>query len=130
MDEIESWLENIIEQSKSGKQDDLQIPIRTDGSEYTIDALSEDQKEALAHVLQSLQSFVLRCNIAKKDKKMLRLTVLGAAGSGKSMWINTLATLVRKMFQDASTVQIFAPTGAAAFNAGCETIHRGCMLPI
>ena len=51
------------------------------------------------------------------------MTIIGLAGSGKTFVENTLVSLVRKMFNSTTSVQIVAPTGAAAFNAGGSTIH-------
>ena len=47
------------------------------------------------------------------------------AGSGKSSVVNTLVTCVRRMFGYKNVIQIYAPTGGAAANAGGRTIHNG-----
>jgi hypothetical protein len=54
----------------------------------------------------------------------LRLTIVGAAGTGKSVLINTLVSVLRRMFGDNDVVHVAAPTGTAAFNVGGETLHR------
>lgn len=54
----------------------------------------------------------------------LRMTITGAGGSGKSVVINTIVTLMRKMFQYDGVVRVAAPTGTAAFNVGGETFHH------
>jgi hypothetical protein len=51
----------------------------------------------------------------------LRLTVRGAAGTGKSFIINTIASYMRCMFDDNDVVHVVAPTGMAAFNVLGET---------
>jgi hypothetical protein len=38
--------------------------------------------------------------------------------------MNTIVTLVRKMFNNNDVVKVCAPTGTAAFNAGSETVHH------
>jgi len=53
----------------------------------------------------------------------LRLTVVGAAGTGKSFVIDTLTSLIRQMFQNNNAVHVLAPTGTAAFNIKGETLH-------
>ena len=53
-----------------------------------------------------------------------RLTVRGAAGTGKSFIINTIVSYLRRMFDDNDVVHVLAPTGIAAFNVLGETIHR------
>ena len=54
----------------------------------------------------------------------LRLTVLGAGGTGKSVIINTIVTLLRKMFDYDNVVHVVAPTGVAAFNVGGQTFFH------
>ena len=56
--------------------------------------------------------------------KPLRLTVIGCAGTGKSVLINTLVACIRRMFKKNDSVLVAAPTGAAAHNIGGQTIHR------
>ena len=37
---------------------------------------------------------------------------------------------MRKIFPKDDTVSVFAPTGAAAYNAGGQTLHAGFLLSI
>ena len=46
------------------------------------------------------------------------------AGSGKSTFINTLITTIRKMFKANDAVHVFASTECAAFNAEGQTTSR------
>ncbi len=46
------------------------------------------------------------------------MTVIGCAGTGKSVLINTLVACIRKMFKKNDSVLVAAPTGAAAYNIG------------
>ena len=102
-------------------------PVRSDGSDYTIDALQNDQRKALAEVLNAVR---LYCNGEKVNvENCLQLTVSGNAGSGKSTWTNTLVSTMRKMFPNDNSVAVFAPKGSAAYNAGGETLHRGFGIP-
>jgi hypothetical protein len=109
------------------QNDDVEIPLRADGTPYKIDDLATDQRESLAHVLNAVKLYCEGDDV--NDDKVLRVTLSGVAGSGKSTWINTLVTTLRKMFVTSETVAVFAPTGAAAFNAGGETLHRGFKPP-
>lgn len=110
------------------ESNDLNIPIRTDGSEYSIQNLQQDQKQAMAVVIQHIKEY---CDGALEEQKItMRLTVAGVAGSGKSTWINTLVTVVRRLFKCNDAIGVFGPTGSAAFNAGGETINRGFRVPI
>jgi hypothetical protein len=61
----------------------------------------------------------------KKSKFVpLRLTVCGAAGTGKSFIIDTIVSYMRRMFDDHDVVHVAAPTGMAAFNVPGKTLHR------
>jgi hypothetical protein len=123
-----SCLESYIMKLDGNKANDLNIPIRTDGSDYIIEDLAIDQKQALAVALYHIRDYC-EGDLLSEDITM-RLTVAGVAGSGKSTWINTLVSLVRKLFNNNGTVGVYGPTGSAAFNAGGETINRGLGVPI
>ena len=58
-----------------------------------------------------------------KNFKPLRMIVRGGGGSGKSVFINTVISTVRRMFENNGVVQVVAPTGVAAFNANGQTMH-------
>jgi nicotinamide riboside kinase len=58
------------------------------------------------------------------DFKLFRITIMGAARTGKSVLINTLVTVLRVMFDDNDVVHVAAPTGTTAFNVGGETLHQ------
>jgi hypothetical protein len=118
---LPSYLERLARQQQAAP-----IPLRSDQSEYKIEDLADDQKEALADVLQVLKMYCEGKQI--NEEQMLRLTLSGVAGSGKSTWIHTLVSTIRKMFPENDTVAVFAPTGSAAFNAGGETLHKGFKL--
>ncbi len=60
----------------------------------------------------------------KQEYDPLRLTISGAGGSGKSVLINTIASVLRKVFGRSDAVHVCGPTGSAAFNAGGVTAHR------
>jgi excinuclease UvrABC ATPase subunit len=86
------------------KANDLNIPICSDGSDYTIEDLANDQKQALAVALYHIREY---CEGDLKTEDItMRLTVAGIAGSGKSTWINTLVSLVRKLFNNNGTVGV------------------------
>jgi hypothetical protein len=58
------------------------------------------------------------------------MTVVGCAGTGKSILINTVVGYIRKIFQDNNSVIVAAPTGAAAHNVGGQTLHRALKIGI
>ncbi len=49
---------------------------------------------------------------------------MDCGGTGKSFIINTIISIVQKMTQQNDTIQVGAPTGAAAFNVQGSTLHR------
>jgi hypothetical protein len=124
-DQLGNWMVNILKPPDSVKRV-LHIPLRSDGSEYTIEDCSIDQKAALSVVLNAMRNY---CERKNETHKILRLTICGVAGSGKSTWINTLVTTVRKMFGRDDVITVFGPTGSAAFNAGGVTMHRAFWIP-
>ncbi len=62
------------------------------------------------------------------QNKPLRAIIMGCGGTGKSFIINTITLIVQKMMQQNDTIQVGAPTGAAAFNVQGSTLH--CLLRI
>jgi hypothetical protein len=78
----------------------------------------------ISHLKDYCENKLDKTNLTKK------ITVAGVAGSGKSTWINTLVSLVRRLFGNNDTIGVYGPTGSAAFNAGGETINRGFRVPI
>jgi len=93
-----------------------------DGSEYQIDDLYDDQKFVVSTVMSKLYKW-LNCDDLSQFKP-LRLTINGAGGCGKSVIINTIVTVIRKMFNCNDVVKVCAPTGTAAHNVGGTTLHH------
>ncbi len=50
--------------------------------------------------------------------------IMGCGGTGKSFIIYTIISIVQKRMQENDTIQVGAPTGAAAFNVQVSTLHR------
>jgi GTPase SAR1 family protein len=67
---------------------------------------------------------------SESEFEPLRLTVTGVAGSGKSTFIHTLVTAIRRLFQNEDSVAVCGPTGSAAFSAGGSTCHHLFSLPM
>jgi hypothetical protein len=107
-------------------KDDIGLPKKNDGSDYESANLRADQKDILAYLLNAVKKWTDK----DKDFKPVRLIIKGVAGTGKSTLTNTFVSVLRKMFQDKGAVWVFAPTGAAAFNAGGSTVHRHYSIPI
>lgn len=103
--------------------------------DITLDMAENDQLDVMLMILENIKEWVKSSSEdddpnhsadsnTEVGYRPLRITVRGAAGSGKSFFIKTLANTIRNMFGDHGAVHISAPTGAAAHNVGGETIHR------
>ena len=120
--EPEHWLEHVINNHNTSNSNAVHIPHKMNGEDYKVFSLFDDQQVILATILKTLHDWV---TMEDKTKfKPLRLILNGSGGTGKSVLINTLVTVMRKMFDNDKVVHITAPTGAAAFNVNGETIHR------
>ncbi len=100
----------------------LNIPKKSDGTLYDIEGLFEDQLTVVLLIMDKILEWALCEDLS--DFKPLRVTINGPAGTGKTVVINTIVTLIRSMFNANGVVQVCAPTGTAAFNAGGETLHH------
>jgi len=96
--------------------------LKSNGEEYHLKSLRDDQREVALYILDAVKKYATR----SRDFKPIRLTLMGMAGSGKTVLVKTLISTVRKMFGFRRSALVCAPTGAAAFNAGGITIHKMC----
>jgi hypothetical protein len=95
--------------------------------DFKLKDLNKDQFHIAYYILKKVQEWLNLPNKSKKECrkfKPLRMTVLGQGGTGKSRLINTLVSVIRKMFQSNNSVHVAAPTGAAAHAVNGQTIHR------
>ena len=117
------WLNFKCSQRDNGSQElELNIPKKSDGSFYDIDGLFKDQLTVVLVIMDKIIEWAMCKDISKF--KPLRITINGPAGMGKTVVINTVVTLIRSLFNENGVVQVCAPTGTAAFNAGGETLHH------
>lgn len=119
--EAGNWLIRRIDEENHKASNVLHIPKKLDGTKFKIEDCSEDQKDIIAVLLKTLKELVdyaLGDSETKPTKNQILMTIRGAAGSGKTTLINTLVTILHKMFPDDETTITAAPTGASAFNAG------------
>ena len=77
----------------------------------------------MLYVLSRLKQWFDDFHNGTNTFRPLRLTVCGQAGSGKSVLIKTLVSLLRNMFGRNDCCYVCAPTGSAAYQAGGQTIH-------
>jgi hypothetical protein len=103
----------------------MKLNKKLEQEEYRTKDLHEDQKDVTAVVMYKLQEwFTCVRNETTTNYTPLRLTVCGEAGSGKTVLINTLVTLIRRLTGTKNSVHVCGPTGSAAFNAGGVTCQR------
>ena len=61
----------------------------------------------------------------------LLLNISGAAGTGKTFWLNTVKRFVRTVLHlDSAFITAAAPSGTAAYLIGGETLHSLLYLPV
>ena len=97
------------------------VPIKANGKHYELSQLYDDQAWIAYQVLSKIKEW-FECT-SFEDFKPLRCTVNGGGGVGKSVLINTLASVVRRFTNVQDSVIVTAPTGTAAFNVNGETLH-------
>jgi hypothetical protein len=120
----------MLEQVSKSSADDVEIdvPMKSDGTTYRLNDLKEDQRRVVAYVIERLELWLQYATSDESEElphfEPIRLTVVGAGGTGKSVIINTLLTVIREMFQVNNSALVGAPTGTAAFNVCGETLHR------
>ena len=124
-----------VEQHCNAVNVSVDCPLKTDGERFELDALMDDQRETGATVLAKLKEWLHHMEHVNEESfvepfEPLRMTTVGAAGTGKSVLINTMVAAIQDMFDFTDSVAVFTPTGCAAFNVGGETIHHGARVPV
>jgi len=107
-------------QLEIANENNLTIPTRSDGSKYSVDILSDEQRIIVLAVIDTVVKFLTN----HEDYEPLRATVVGCGGCGKSLIINTIITIIRELTNCNSSVKVAAPSGCAAYNVGGCTLHR------
>lgn len=118
----EYWLNSQIIQQEQIEDSSLQLPKKDDGSDYELCDLYPDQKFIAYKIIDKLYEFMTCPDLS--TFKPMRCTVVGQAGTGKTVLLNTIISVIRRIFGISEVVKVGAPTGVAAFNVGGETIHR------
>ena len=96
----------------------LVIPRQKDGNAYSVKG-SPQQEEIVYTAVDTIIKFLTN----DPSYKPMRATVMGCGGTGKSHIINTIIGMVRQLTDSNNTIQIAAPSGAAAFNVQGSTLH-------
>ena len=121
----EKWLQTKVSEFEENQDKSLILPKKHDGSNFEIVDLYDDQQYLQLVVLEKLHEF-MNCEDLSKFTP-LRLTLVGAGGTGKSVLLLTIRSCIRRMFNSNKVCKTAAPTGVAAFNAGGETLqHMTC----
>ena len=109
-----------IEEDSTNVKNDfgLDLPLKSNGGNFHLSELMDDQREAAIYILQAIQKYYNRDN----SFKPISMTLMGKAGSGKTFFVKTMITAVRRMFGYRRAALVCAPTGAAAFVSGGLTI--------
>ena len=105
-DQPETFIHRSIERQEENAvidENKLELPTTSNGELYSIHFCGPGQKEILARVLMKLREWVelpsrIETNHETNKFAPLRMTVSGEAGSGKSVLIYALVTVVRSMF--------------------------------
>ena len=113
-----AWVDAIREQHANAIKDQAQaidnlvIPTQKNGDAYDVEMLSDEQKSIVYDAVDTVMKFLTN----DPNYKPMRATIMGSGGTGKSFIINTIISMVRTLTCSNDTVQIAAPSGAAAFN--------------
>ncbi len=120
------WVDKIREENDKAVKDqatavdNLVIPTQRDGEAYDVENMSDEQQKIVYTAVDTVIKFLTN----DPEYKPMRATVMGSGGTGKSHIINTIIGMVRKLTGSNDTIQIAAPSGAAAFNVQGSTIHN------
>ena len=123
------WLNKVCKEFEEKEREasgpgemELCLPKKSDGTTYRLQDLYDDQLVVVLLVMDGLLEWATCDDLSSFQP--LRLTLNGPAGTGKTVVINTIVTLIRQLFSEKNSVRVCAPTGTAAFNAGGETLHH------
>jgi hypothetical protein len=99
---------------------EVDVPVRKVDEEvfhYNIRDAASSQSAVLYKVFGKIREW-MELEAGDQNSKFvpLRLTVRGAADTGKSVITNNIVTYMRLMFDDNDVVHVVAPTGMSAFN--------------
>ena len=124
LEEGEEWVTTIREcqeeamQKQASSVNNLVIPTQKGGTPYSVKG-SPQQEEIVYTAVDTIIKFLDN----DPSYRPMRATVMGCGGTGKSHIINTIIGMVRTLTNSNNTVQIAAPSGAAAFNVQGSTLH-------
>jgi hypothetical protein len=117
---IDGKLDSVIAQHQAGLLSDMSL-----GAHSPTLAMNNDEQRFLLSIV--LLHLKCKYDAATSDPDvdpLLRLVLLGIAGTGKSFCIRTMVDFVTMITLDPASADVIAPTGAAAFNCNGSTSQR------
>ena len=117
------WIEKQIKLKSEESTNNINLPMwkNREGVEnhYEIENLTDDQKDIMAYVLHGIKRW-LDCDPGFSGIQML---INGKGGTGKTVLLKTITSVVRRLFQSKTAVVVSGPTGACSCHAGGKTDH-------
>ena len=120
--QAQDWLHSMVEETELVQNRAPSIPLNHVGQPFSIAALYPDQQYILFRVFSKIREWLECDNLCTFEP--LRCTIVGQAGSGKSVLLNTITAVMRTLFNYNNILKVGCPTGTAAFNTFGETLHR------
>lgn len=111
-----------ISKFELSRQESLFLPLNDKGQPYSLEALYPEQQKFLYVVIEKIREWMTLKDLSKFIPG--RYTVLGPAGTGKSVLNNTIVSVLRSLFEYNNVICPAGPTGSSAFNILGETLHR------
>ena len=117
------WLNKMIDAHREKEHRYLETPKwrnkKGEMCEYEIENLTEDQKDIMAFVIKNIKNWL------EGDPAFtgVRMIINGKGGTGKTVLLKTITSVVRRIFQSKSSVVVSGPTGACSCHAGGKTDH-------
>jgi len=111
--------EALVDQANAVYKSDIIIPKQKDNTPYSVTGAPEQER-----IVNRVVDTVIKFLSNDPSYKPMRATIMGSGGTGKSHIINTIIGRVRAMTSSNNTVQVSAPSGAAAYNVQGTTLHR------
>ena len=124
-----SWLmEQVRSDIEKEDPNDLDLAMKIDDKgilhHYELEDLHHDQQEVAVYILDHIRKWIEHDPTRDGPFQGITLTVRGKGGSGKTVLLRTITSVVRRMFQSRTAVHVAGPTGASACNAGGSTFHH------
>ena len=111
-------------EASSGCAGNMQTPFEPEANYVHINAQGPDQKIAIKVLMHHFKKWHDYINGTGERPELLRLVIIGAAGTGKSWIIKTICNHIRSVTGEWNSVVTCAPTGVAAAAIKGSTVHR------